>query len=405
MFTRVISVILLGMLLAACAGVELPIDETQAPAGSDLVETVTLAPIPTQTPTETATPTTVLPTSTLHPSATPTPSVYGPTNFPSGINPLTGLPVENLSLLDRRPMAIKVQLYPRGGRPPWGVSQADIVFDYFQNDGLTRLNAIFYGNDAELVGPIRSARLFDDQILSMYKTIFAFGGGAEKVRNRLWSSEYTDYLVVEGNKNCPPMCRIEPNGPNYLVTNTQDLSSYISQRGLENGRHDLNGMSFDPRAPEGGQPGSQISTRYSISAYNRWDYDPVTGRYLRFQDTKEDETGTGEVYAPLLDRQTNEQIAADTLVVIPLIHQADPYTKNVYEISLSSSGPAYAFRDGKAYKVLWNRPNKDALLYLTFEDGTPFPFKPGTTWYQVIGQSSKVETTEDGSWRFTFMMP
>lgn len=393
------------MLLAACVGGGLTLPATQTPASANLAETATLTPIPTLTPTETSTSTTVPPSATLPPSATPTPSAYGPINFPAGINPLTGQPVANQSLLNRRPMAIKVQLYPRGGRPPWGVSQADIVFDYFQNDGLTRLNAIFYGKDAEQVGPIRSARLFDDQILQMYKAIFAFGGAAKQVLRRLYSSEYADYLVVEGNKNCPPMCRIEPNGPNYLVTNTQDLSNYITQKGLENDRQNLDGMSFDSRVPEGGQPGNQIFTRYSISAYNRWDYDPASGRYLRFQDTKEDETGKGEAYAPLLDRLTNQQIAADTVVVIPLIHQADPYAKNVYDISLPSSGLAYAFRDGKAYKVLFQRPDKGSLLYLTYEDGTPFPFKPGTTWYQVIGQSSKVETKEGGIWRFVFMMP
>ncbi len=401
MLKRLALYAILILLLAACTGIDTVQPSVTTQATATLMDTTTQ----TSVPTETVTPSPVLPTQTSLPSATPSPQVYGPDNYPADINPLTGLPVSNQALLNRRPMAIKVQLYPRSGRPPWGVSLADIVFDYYQNNGLTRLNAIFYGNDAEQVGPIRSARLFDDHIVQMYRAIFAFGGAAPKVLNRLYSSEYADYLVVEGNKNCPPMCRIEPNGPNYLVTTTQELSDYITNKGLENGRQDLGGMTFDPRPQKGGQPGNQVFTRYSISDYNRWDYDLSSGRYLRFQDTQEDENSKGEAYAPLLDRLNNQQIATDNVVVIPLVHQADPVVKNVYDIALQGSGPAYAFRDGSIYQVIWHRPDKDSLLTLTFEDGTPFPFKPGTTWYQIIGQSSKVEEPESGIWRFSFLMP
>ena len=42
-----------------------------------------------------------------------------------------------------------------------GLSMADIVYDYYHNDGYSRLHAIFYGQDAELVGAIRSGRLLD----------------------------------------------------------------------------------------------------------------------------------------------------------------------------------------------------------------------------------------------------
>jgi len=341
------------------------------------------------------------------PTATQTPYVIGPENFPSTIDPLTGSPVSEPNALNRRPVAVKVQLYPRGQRPVYGVSLADIVFDYYQNDGLTRLNAIFYGNDAEKIGPVRSARLLDESIIQMYKSLFAFGGAASYVRNRFYNAKYADRLITEGNKNCPPMCRIDPNGFNFLFTNSSELSLYALKKGINNSRQNLNGMSFSSEAPAGGEPGTQLSTRYSISSYNRWDFDPASGRYIRFQDNQEAKDSQSEVYTPMVDGLTGQQVAADNVVVLYLPHQPANIQgdKEALNIRLSGSGDAIAFRDGQAYKVRWNRPTSDTTLFLTTEDGEPFPFKPGTTWYQVVGISSQVSNPAAGAWRINSKNP
>ncbi len=68
------------------------------------------------------------------------------------------------------------------------------------------------------------------------------------------------------------------------------------------------------------------------------------------------------------------------------------------------TGPAYIARDGKINKVLWKREKKDSIFTLVNTDGTPFAFKPGQTWIEVLGASSTVEQKDDGTWRFTFRM-
>jgi hypothetical protein len=97
------------------------------------------SPTPTETPTITETPT-PLPTDTPTPQPTLSypPEGYGPSNFPSGVNPLTGLQVANPALLDRRPLLIKVTNLPRNVRPQWGLSLADIVFEYYTEEGSAR---------------------------------------------------------------------------------------------------------------------------------------------------------------------------------------------------------------------------------------------------------------------------
>ncbi len=225
-------------------------------------------------------------------------AAYGPQNFPANIDPLTGKTVGDPSLLERRPLAVKIQLFPRSGRPPWGVASADVVYDYYQNFGLTRLHAIFLSHNAETVGPIRSARLLDQSLVSMYQSIFAFGSAEQRTYSRLFGADYANRLVVEGNTNCPPLCREDPNGSNYLVTNTDQLSAYASSKGVDNVRQNLDGMYFNSSTPAGGQPIKQIFVRFSISAYTFWDFNPDTGRYLRYQDTQEANNSQTENYAP-----------------------------------------------------------------------------------------------------------
>ena len=366
-------------------------------------------PAPTETPVPpTATDIPATPTTAPTPMPTATAELvdYGPSGFPPNINPLTGLPVNDLAVLDRRPLAIKIQLFPRDGRPPFGLSLADVVFDYYQNNGMTRLHAIFYGNDYEQVGPIRSARLFDGELIKMYKSIFAFGSADKRILRKLLNSDYANRLIFEGALNCPPMCRIDPNGGNYLVANTKEMGPYIETRGEKNERQNLEGMKFQHATPSGGTPAVQIFTRFSISAYVRWDYDQASGKYLRFQDTQED-AGQGEAYAPLLDRVTNTQISAENVVVLVLPHKFEYKSGNseIIDIEMKDSGLAYAFRDGYAYEVRWVRSADDALFTLQFADGTSYPYKPGVTYYVIMGTSSTLDKKDGGIWRFEWRMP
>lgn len=364
--------------------------------------------LPTGIPTNTPVPPTDTPTS-VPPTITPTvpPQDYGPVNFPAEVNPLTGLIVTDPTRLDRRPLAVKIQIFPRSDRPPMNLSLADIVYDYYQNNGMTRFHAIFYGNDAQQVGPIRSARLLDISLIRMYKSIFAFAGADKRVLNKLYGTEFYDRLVVEGSANCPPMCRLDQNAENFLVADTHEMGKFIVGKGVDNSRQNLDGMTFKMETPANGQPAVKIFNRYSISAYSRWDYDSASGRYLRFQDTQEDYGGAGEAYGPLNDKITGIQISAANVVVILVPHRfvVKSGGSEIVAIDLEGSGPAYAYRDGNVYQVNWNHQNADSVLTLTFPDGSAYPFKPGNTWFEVVGKSTTITNPEANAWRFEMQFP
>lgn len=358
--------------------------------------TSTLMPAATTTPASTPTP-------TPEPPASPTPWEVGPGNFPPGVNPLTGLTVTGSGLLERRPLAIKVANLPRQYRPQWGLSRADLVFEYYTEEGSTRFIAIFYGQDAEMVGPIRSARLLDMHIVRGYKAAFAFGGASDYLLRRLYNSDLVNRLIVEGPYS--PLFRYDPNGVNYLMADTASLSAFLTTKGVDNGRQNLDGMFFHQEPPTGGQPAERLFTRYSAAIYNRWDYDAGSGKYLRFSETDDDFTnGQNEKYAQLTDRLTGQPIAFENVVVLLVTHEAYSVQPEIWDILLYGSGAAYAFRDGRVYPVRWQRNAPDAVVSLTYEDGSPFPFKPGTTWFEVMGAGTNV-TADGQGWRFVHRMP
>ncbi len=360
-------------------------------------------PAPTETPLASATPQPPTVTPSPQPSPTPPypPEGYGPSNFPSNVNPLTGQEVADPALLERRPLLIKVSNLPRNNRPQWGLMLADIVFEYYAEEGGTRFAAVFYGNDAERVGPIRSARFVDAHLIRGYKAVFAFGSAYEKVLERLYNGGFSDRLIIEGSST--PLFRYDSNGFNHLMVNTAELSAFATEKGVENGRQNLDGMYFNLTTPAAGQPGTQVIVRYSGVIYNRWDYDTATGKYLRFSDFDNDYNNQNEQYTQSTDRLTGQPIAFDNLAVLFVTYEYYNVSPEVMDIQFLGSGTAYAFRDGQAYQVAWQRNTND-IVTLTNLDGTPFAFKPGATWFEVVGINSQVQQTDQG-WRFLHKMP
>src|SRR5579859_3925706 len=86
---------------------------------------------------------------TLIPTASPTwvatpIGASGPFNFPQNTNPLTGLAVTDPTVLQRRPLAVKISNAPPLVRPQAGIGDADLVFEHLTEGKLTRFTAVFW---------------------------------------------------------------------------------------------------------------------------------------------------------------------------------------------------------------------------------------------------------------------
>jgi hypothetical protein len=378
---RTVKIMLLFSLLAACG--------RQGASSTRLVPTAQSATATTATSS--------LSTSTPKaPTATSIPTAVAPS-----LNPLTGLPLENSARLEQRPILIKVSNFPRNNRPQWGLSYADIVFEHYAEGGLTRFSALFYGSEAERVGPIRSARFIDLELVRMYGAIFAYGSADYRVRDAIAKSDFAERAVTEYPARCPPMCRFDPSNFNHLVSSTEDLREYLGVKGIPDTAVDLTGMEFEPEIPPGGEPGTQLEIHYSVGNFHRWVFDSAVGVYQRWQ-----EQGADEVEAGLLvDRLTGNAVSAANVILVVVPHTYITQTPEFVRIELQGEGRAIAFRDGQAFKIRWVRPEGQGILQFETVAGVPFALRPGTTWVELVNTSSEIEQRSAGAWWVRFHIP
>ena len=324
-------------------------------------------------------------------------------------NPLTGLPVGDPSLLNRRPMVIKITNAPDSVRPQSGLTLADIVYEYYIEWGDTRFIAVMYGNDSPFVGPVRSGRYFDEHVARMYNAFLVFKFADPREFSYLKDSTLKDFLVVPGNSGCPPFV-IGPaarDSYNNIFFNTSRWAACAASKGVDNSPQVLRGGFFSDEALDSDLAVTRIFTRYSVYSYNYWQYDPITHKYFRYQEANDMVKGKQEAYAALSDLQTGLPVTADNVAVIfvPYVFKNQNEAEDeIYHIDLIDSGNAYVFRDGLAVPARWNRLEENQPMLLTSLTGDPIYLRPGRTFYEVIGTSSTY--TQDGSdWKFYFATP
>jgi hypothetical protein len=106
----------------------------------------------------------------------------------------------------------------------------------------------------------------------------------------------------------------------------------------------------------------------------------------------------------LIDELSGNQIGVENVVVL-LTRYYQLNGAEVYDIPLQGNGPAYIARDGKIFAARWERVDQEMPLRLSFDNGEPFPLKPGRTWFELMGESSIQTTVGEDGWRFVFRLP
>jgi len=341
-----------------------------------------------------------LPTATEVPTATPTatPAPLGPV-FAPGINPLTGLAVDDPALLDRRPMGIKVSNFPRSLRPHSGLSLADLVFEYYTEEGMTRFLAFYLGHDAPKVGPLRSVRLVDGQLVKMYNGVLAFVGGDPFVLGRVIGTIGSSRAFSQSPSTCPAICREGNGNVNSVFADTAELTILAKSQGAQN----LDGMLFAQEPPPGGAAGTRLHVQFSNGARAEWRWSPELGAYQRWSEN----LVNGQiVMEPLTERLTEQQIQSPNVVVAYAWYaRGSGNEKYNIEFVYRKRGRAQVFRNGMMFEGFWLAEDSTSPLQFIDSAGNPLPLMPGPTWIEVVGENSTATETAPGQWNVRFRFP
>jgi hypothetical protein len=346
--------------------------------------------------------TAVTPTLTVTPQPTATfrPATYY--HFEPGVNPLTGLPVGDPSVLDRRPVLIKVSNWPREGRPHAGLSSADIVFEYFIGYNMNRFLAVYYGDNADTIGPVRSGRLVDAQLTLLYQGILGYGNADPQV-DAVLVEALGDRALAFKHLPCPPMCGTVTHSATGVFADSAAMTSYAVSQEIDNTPPDLRGMFFQEEPLAGDAPGTFLRFEYASWSRTEWHYDANSGRYALWMDM---ETSDGVVEAPMTDRNTGAPVTVSNVVV--MYAEYVEYAPTLHDIRIQDVRdyqPALLFRDGVVVYGTWRVPEPNRPIIFEFPSGDSLPFKPGRTWVIIAGVNSQTYQPSSGRWDFYFDLP
>lgn len=247
------------------------------------------------------------------------------------------------------------------------------------------------------VGPIRSGRLTYNDFARMYPaSCLVYASAADDILRQL--------------KICEIIFGEQPNvSPNTALLDVSHLKELAQKSKIANQPVNYSGHLFDPVPPPGGLPANSLWTFFHAFTQSFWQYDPVSGAYLRQTD---DADGKG-IFHSDTDRLTGRQLAFENVLVI--LADYTVFRHGQYDIALCCGygGYAFLFRDGQMYKIRWSTTNraweqKTGLLrplHLTGVDKNPFPLKPGRTWVNIMTINSALKDLKDGKWQALFAMP
>jgi hypothetical protein len=284
--------------------------------------------------------------------------------------PLTGVEAEDEELLARRVLAVKIENAPEA-RPQMGLAEADIIYEQEAEGGITRFNVLYHCQDADRIGPIRSARPVDAAILQQYgDPLFVHAGAVESVVRTIDEAGIEQINCNFEEETCP---RDEDReAPHDVFTSTDALREFSD----DVGEPPEPVFTFSEDDPENAKKGRVLNLNFSPVANVFWKYRNNRDAYLRFHDEDSHELEDGS------------QVSATNVVVMLVDRETTRITdaagNPVPNFDLIGRGDLLVFRNGKVIEGTWERPDEDDVTELLDRRGDEIALAPGQTWVELF---------------------
>ena len=290
-------------------------------------------------------------------------------------NVLTNLPSKNGKVL-----AVKIDDTPPA-HPQIGIGEADVIYIEQVEGGLTRLAAIFSSKYPTAIGPVRSARISDLDILAQYgKVGFAYSGAQSKFRPKIAQANLFDLgaerepaTIYSRDKS-----RVEPTN---MILNAPALLTKAANENKVIDQVKSVGWQFGD-APKIGNQIISATVKWPASRY-KFTWSQSEKRWLiSYRDS------------PDLDANGLQLGSASVLIQLVSITNSEYHDKVGGITPFSNtvgSGIAYLLRDGKAFKINWKRDTAESGTQFTTETGETANFAPGQIWIALTDQAPKFE--------------
>ena len=293
------------------------------------------------------------------------------------IAPLTGLPDPGGAALKRPALTVKIENTPEA-LPQWGIDQADVVYEEIVNGGITRLAAIFNSQAPAKIGPVRSVRPTDTQVVWPLGGIFAFSGGAP--------------YAITSIETVPGLKLVDEDVADETSAMYRDPNLYPPHNlfGVGPALFAIGGTPAPPPALftyrsageklKGTKVASFVVNFPSIYPVT-WTWDATSQSWDRTLFGKADVAGTGV-------RESPKNVVVMYVNYVNVIGTLNSYA------DLQGSGTADIFTDGKEVTGTWSRgaSMSDIITYQNAK-GASIDLTPGQTWVEILDDGAALNVT------------
>lgn len=288
------------------------------------------------------------------------------------VNPLTGLapmPTSNV-------VAVKIDNSPLA-RPYFrGLDEASVMYQELMEGGATRFLAVYAPATGNQVGPVRSLREGDIELLQQYgKVAIGASGGNTGVLDIFRQAE-TNGLVLDVSYDTvrAPYIKAEKRKDAYNFYTSPEKIDQTKSSGTK--VKDV-GLRFGPLPAGAGFPAPAAGVSFSPLSRVKVAYDGASGRYAVFQDGDRMKN-----YAPANVVVQHAKIR--TTAFSDVLGNATPYTDTV------GTGALAVLRDGRRLSGTWRRIAPHTGTRFLDDKGRDLPLKPGPTLVLLVPAGQKL---------------
>lgn len=316
----------------------------------------------------------------------------GGTEITGNINILSGLEISD-TVLDSRPFAIMVENTP-DARPQSGLIYADIIFEVVDEYGVTRYVVVYSSHDTEIVGPVRSARIYYAEIARSFDPVYSF-----------WGTYTEAYKSIEdlGLDVLTPLG--DQSGISSIVANSSSGWRDWNRSNIQEHTAFMSTIKLKEEAESLGYPlkGGQSPLRFKVDAdtSNRGDTNSID---INFSDQNAYEASfeynkDENVYYKYVggskhtDYETGQQIAVNNLIImITNIEGPIDAAQHMAVRTTGSSdiGKAVFFIDGNVVEGTWERTSAFDPFEYRDNEGRIMLFNRGSTWIAMVQNTGRI---------------
>ena len=266
----------------------------------------------------------------------------------------------------RPALAVKIDNVGRA-RPQSGINEADVVYVELVEGGSTRYAAVFHSSNVGTIGPIRSMRTTDVNLLRpLNSPLFANSGGNQVTTQAVNASSLVNIGHATG-----------AGGAYFRNNNRSAPHNLFSSDSALRGTSSSGGTPpplFTVRRPGTPNPNGGVATN-GVNVF----YENTSVSYV-WNGSGWDRSQDG---APTVDAANGARTAPETVIVRFTPYGVSAADANSPEAITVGSGTAWIFTEGQLIEGNWSKPNPDAVTAYTDGRGNPIELEPGRVWVEI----------------------